>query len=192
MVIPGKHNLEIRLLLEDDYPMLDRFCLTCKSLGLENNKDRTAIKLEKMHMPYGVYFVGWDHDTDSIWNLAGVHHLPELGNNVWRCLFRGAQLPGYALGVGKDFLRISYHWRYFLPLQVRFIKARYPDAEFVITTNVQNRLAGKSDQLDKKIMPLLLDRGIVSLYKENIELFDTKQNVWLINQEKLIQALAQL
>lgn len=190
MVIPGKPNLEIRLLTKNGYRDLENFCSTCNLLGLENNKNTAAIKLDKMTMPYGQYFIGWDRNAECIWNLAGVHHLPEVGNNVWRVLFRGAQLPGYALGVGKDFLKISYHWRYFLPLQIQYIQTIYSDAEFVVTTNVQNSSAGKSDQLDKKVMPLLLDRGIVSLHS-SVELFNTQQNIWLINVDNLTQALAQ-
>ena len=38
MVIPGKPNLEIRLLTDADYRDLEKFCLACQSLGLENNK----------------------------------------------------------------------------------------------------------------------------------------------------------
>lgn len=192
MVIPGKPHLEISLLTDDNHAPLEKFCLLCESLGLENNKDFNSIKLDKMKMPYGQYFIGLDHNTECIWNIAGVHHLPEIGNNIWRCLFRGAQLPGYALGVSKDFLKVSYHWRYFLPLQMNFIKTKYPDAEFVVTTNIQNSSAGKSDRLDKIIMPPLLNRGIVSLHRKDINLFNTRQNVWLINQKILIQALAQL
>jgi hypothetical protein len=192
MVIPGKNNLRIRLLTNDDIDLLDQFCLTCSELGLENNKDTRAIKLNQMQMPYGQYFVGYDNNTNSIWNLAGVHQLPELGPNVWRCLFRGAQIPGYALGVGKEFLKISYHWRFFLPLQIQFIKQQYPDAQFVVSTNISNSGAGKSDRLDKKIMPQLLDRGIVSLLKADFELYNTRQNIWLVNESALTQALAQL
>lgn len=185
MVIPGRPNLEIRLLTDDDFANLDKFLLVCKSLGLENNKNTDSIKLDKMHMPYGQYFIGWDNDAECIWNLAGVHQLPELGNNVWRVLFRGAQLPGYALGTGKDFLRVSYHWRYFLPLQIRFIQAGYPDAQFVITTNLKNSTAGKSDRLDKVVMPLLEKQGLVDLIESGVDLFYTKQNVWKINLDSL-------
>jgi len=180
MVIPGKPHLEIRLLTDTDHLYLDTFCLVCKSLGLENNKDATAIKLDKMNMPYGQYFIGYDSDQDRIWNLAGIHRLPEIGPNTWRCLFRGAQLPGYALGVSKDFFSISHHWRYFLPLQIRFIKAGYPDAEFVVTTNVKNSSAGKSDRLDKIVMPQLVEYGIASFVKTTL-LYNTEQNVWQVN-----------
>jgi hypothetical protein len=192
MVIPGKPNLEIRLLTDDDLRDLDKFCLACKSLGLENNKDSQAIKLDKMSMPYGQYFIGYDTDRELIWNLAGIHHLPEVGPNVWRVLFRGAQLPGYAIGTGKDFLRISYHWRYFLPLQIKYIQAGYPDAEFVVTTNVKNSGAGKSDRLDKVVMPILANQGIVTLLDKDVDLFYTKQNVWKINVDVLATNLRSL
>lgn len=192
MVIPGKPNLEIRLLTDDNYADLDKFFIVCKSLGLENNKSADAIKLDKMRMPYGQYFIGWDNDTECIWNLAGVHRLPEIGDNVWRVLFRGAQLPGYALGTGKDFFRVSYHWRYFLPLQIRYIQAGYPDAQFVITTNLKNSSAGKSDRLDKVVMPLLQKEGLVDLTGEDVELFHTRQNIWTINLGSLEAKLRSL
>jgi hypothetical protein len=189
MVIPGRPNLEIRLLDTYDQTDLNKFCLTCKSLGLENNKDTSAIKLDKMTMPYGQYFIGYDTNNECIWNLAGIHQLSEIGNNTWRVLFRGAQLPGYALGVSKDFIKVSYHWRYFLPLQIRFIQAGFPDATFVVTTNVKNSGAGKSDRLDKVVMPQLEEQGIVELIDKDLELFYTKQNVWRINLDSLAAKL---
>ena len=191
MVIPGKPNLEIRLLTDSDYRDLEKFCLACQSLGLENNKDATAIKLDRMHMPYGQYFIGYDSERDCIWNLAGIHRLPELGPNIWRCLFRGAQLPGYALGTSKDFVKVSHHWRYFLPLQIRYIQAGYPDAEFVVTTNLNNASAGKSDRLDKVVMPVLLAQQLVN-HRGTFNLFNTEQNVWNINQNSLTAKLHSL
>ena len=191
MVIPGKPNLEIRLFTDADYRDLEKFCLACQSLGLENNKDATAIKLDRMHMPYGQYFIGYDVERECIWNLAGIHRLPELGPNTWRCLFRGAQLPGYALGTSKDFVKVSHHWRYFLPLQIRYIQAGYPDAEFVVTTNLNNTNAGKSDRLDKVVMPMLLAHGLVD-HSGTFDLFNTEQNVWNINQNSLTAKLHSL
>ena len=144
-----------------------------------------------MHMPYGQYFIGYDSERECIWNLAGVHRLPELGSNTWRCLFRGAQLPGYALGTSKDFVKVSHHWRYFLPLQIRYIQAGYPDAEFIVTTNLNNTNAGKSDRLDKVVMPVLLAQGLVD-HRGTFELFNTEQNVWNINQTSLTAKLHSL
>jgi hypothetical protein len=191
MVIPGKPNLEIRIYNEHDAFHLAKFCHACEILGLENNKNFYNLKLEKMVMPHGVYFVGIDHHANKIWNIAGIHHLPEVGDNVWRCLFRGAQLPKYALGVSKDFLKVSYHWRYFLPLQIEYIKTLYPDSEFVVSTNIENNTAGKSDRLNKVIMPLLESQGLIS-FRKRTQLFDTDQNVWSVNVDFLTTRLHSL
>lgn len=177
------------MLEESDLPFLEKFCNECKILGLNNNKDFEAIKLEKMVMPYGQYFVGWDRNSNKIWNLAGIHHLPEISNNTWRCLFRGAQLPGYTIGTSKNFLKISYHWRYFLLYQIDFILSTCPCAEFVISTNIDNISAGRSSQLNATIMPLLAKHDLVTLYRENIDLFYVKQNIWKIDILQLRKAL---
>ena len=97
MVVPGKPELELRLLQESDHAKLLDFCNSCKKLGWDNNESFQAIKLDKMSMPHGQFFIGYDHSKDIIWNLAGVHRFPEVGEDAWRCLFRGAQLPGYSL-----------------------------------------------------------------------------------------------
>ena len=61
---------------------------------------------------------------DIIFNLAGVHHLPEVSPNAWRCLFRGAQLPGYAVskGISKNMFKTGYQLAYVLPMQIEFIQ----------------------------------------------------------------------
>ena len=82
-------------------------------------------------------------------------------------------------------LNVSHHWRHFLPLQIKFIQAGFPGAEFVVTTNVKNSGAGKSDRLDKVVMPQLQEQGIVDLLYADIELFYTQQNVWKINLDIL-------
>jgi hypothetical protein len=192
MVIPGKPHLEIRKLEQGDLGKLEDFLHECARLNLENNRDLTAIKFDKMSMPYGQYFIGLDHTANKIWNLAGIHQLPELGNNVWRALFRGAQLPGYALAFGKDFLKISYHFRYFLPMQIEFIKSQNPSAEFVISTNVKNAGAGKSDRLNKSVCPYLKGKGILTLEWENYMLFNTVQNIWKVNTTELTNQLRPL
>ena len=85
-------------------------------------------------------------DIDIIFNLAGVHHLPEVTPNAWRCLFRGAQLPGYAVskGISKNMFKTGYQLAYVLPMQIEFIQNTYPDAEFYMSTNVDKDGSGKS------------------------------------------------
>lgn len=169
----------IRLLEQSDLPALAKFCSQCESMGLENNKDFSSIKLDKMKMPYGQFFVAVD--DDKIFSIAGIHHLPEVGPNVWRCLFRGAQLPGYTPQWSMDIFKSGIHFAYFLYAQIKFIQAHNNEAEFYISTNIDNPAAGSSSRLDKVMMPRLAKQGYWHLDKANFMLFNTLQNLWKVN-----------
>jgi hypothetical protein len=187
LTIPGKPELEIRLLQESDHEKLLDFCNTCKELGWQNNDSFKTIKLDKMLMPHGQYFIGYDYSKVVIWNLAGVHQFPEIGPSAWRCLFRGAQLPGYTLtsGLTKDMFKIGFHLSYFLPMQIKFIKEQYPNSEFYMTSNTKSNETyfAKSQQLDSGIMPRLASRGVFKRTHENFMLYNTIQSVWQIQED---------
>lgn len=175
----GKPNRYVRLLNSQDLPALEQFCNKCKELGLDNNKDFQSIKLDKMSMPYGQFFVAVEDDT--IFSLAGVHRLDEFGPHAWRCLFRGAQLPGYTPAWSMDIFNSGIHFSYFLYSQIKFIQQVDPNAEFFISTNVDNPSAGSSSRLDKIMMPRLAKKGYWSLYKSNYNLYSTNQNIWKVD-----------
>lgn len=189
--IPGKPNLEFRLLQESDYPALEIFCNKCKDLGLVNNSSFQAIKLDKMKMPYGQYFIGYDYRTQEIWNLAGVHQLPEISPNAWRCLFRGAQLPGYAMQsmLSKNMLKTSYQMTFVLHWQIEFIKMRYPNAEFYTSTNnlKNENVPVKSQVLDQRVNPLLQKQGIFEKIYDDFLLYNTSQSIWRVHPDALTQ-----
>lgn len=181
LTILGK-PYKVRLLEQDDLPALATFCNECKLLGLENNKDFASIKLDKMTMPHGQFFVAVD--GDKIFSLAGVHHLPEVGPNAWRCLFRGAQSPGYTPQWSMDIFKSGIHFAYFLYAQIKFIQSHNSDAEFYISTNIDNPAAGASSRLNKGMMPRLARQGYWHLDKHNVMLFNTVQNLWKVNVPK--------
>jgi len=188
LVIPGKPELEFRLLENTDYSKLQEFCNRCKEQGWYNNSSFDAIKLDKMCMPYGRFFIGYDHNKNIIFNLAGVHHLPEIADNAWRCLFRGAQLPGYSISGGftKNIFKTGYQLSYVLPMQMEFIKYYDPAAEFYMTTNNQNTSvdnAGKSKRMDIIMSKTLAKIGVLDKFAEDFELFYTQQTIWKINEE---------
>ena len=190
MVKLGK--ITFRELLDSDLNKLQIFCDECKSLGYNNNASFDSIKLAKMKMPYGKYFIGIDDSKDKIFNLAGVHHLPEVSNNAWRCLFRGAQLPGYNLskGLTKNIFLTGYQLSYILPLQINFIRKQYPDSVFYMSSNTPKDTkdaSGKSMRMDKLMHNTLFKEGVLSLWKENFELFYTSQTIWQINESKYWQ-----
>lgn len=188
MVKLGK--LTFRTLEETDHNALQKFCDECSLLGYENNSSFKNIKLEQMNMPFGKFFIGLDED--KIFNLAGVHHLPEVAPNAWRCLFRGAQLPGYSISnhLSKNIFLLGYQLSYILPLQMQFISKQFPDAEFYMSSNSpSNKIdtAGKSIRMDQLMRNTLLRSGVITEYASDFELYYTKQSIWKIDQERYWQ-----
>jgi hypothetical protein len=186
LTIHGKPDQVVRLLTDNDLPQLKEFCDQCGLLGLENNKNFTAIKLSEMTMPYGQFFIATN--DDKIFSLAGIHKLPEVGPSAYRCLFRGAQLPGYTPQWSMDIFKSGIHFSYFLYAQIKFIQDIDPLAEFYISTNVDNPSAGSSSKLDKFMMPRLAKKGYCSLYQSNVTLYSTQQNIWKINVDNYLHA----
>jgi hypothetical protein len=178
-------NLTFRPLVESDLPALANFCTECEKLGYENNKSFESIKLDKMKMPYGQFFVGLDQST--IVTFAGVHHLPELGNNAWRCLFRGAQLPGYTPVWSVNIFKSWIHLSHLMYYQIKLVQQIDPNADFYISTNVDNKKAGVSSRLDKTIMPKLVKQGIFTLHSKDTILYNTLQNIWKLNTETYLR-----
>ena len=174
-------NLIFRPLSNFDLPALETFCNECAALGYENNKSFDSIKLDKMKMPYGQFFIGVDRD--KIVTFAGVHQLPELGSNAWRCLFRGAQLPGYTPAWSVNIFKSWIHLSHLLYYQIKLVQQLDPTAEFYISTNVDNKKAGVSSRLDKTIMPKLVKKGMFTLHSKDIMLYNTLQNIWKLNTD---------
>jgi hypothetical protein len=141
-----------------------------------------------MSMPHGQFFIGYDHSKDIIWNLAGVHRFPEVGEDAWRCLFRGAQLPGYSLSGSftKDVYKNGYHLSYLLPMQMEFIRVLYPTSKFYMSSNnLTNKTHfAKSQKLDSVIMPYLAKRGIFTRTHKDFMLYGTSQSVWQVNVDR--------
>ena len=189
--IPGNPNLEFRLLEESDYPALEIFCNKCKDSGLKNNESFKAIKLDQIKMPYGQYFIGVDHNQGTIWNLAGIHRFPEISPTAWRCLFRGAQLPGYTMQgmLSKNMMKTSYQMSYVLPMQIEFILSQYPNAEFFTSTNNLNNkdVPVKSQVLDQRVNPLLQRIGVFEKVYDDIIIYNTNQSVWRVHPAALIR-----
>jgi len=188
----GKFNLmeklgrQFRKLEEKDIPSLQEFCDTCKDLGYVNNQSFEAIKLDKMVMPYGQFFVGVD--DDKIFTIAGVHRLPEVNDRAWRCLFRGAQLPGYTPAWSMDIFKSGIHFSQFLYQQIKFVQELDPDADFYVSTNVHSTVGAKSSRMNDVMMPRIAKRGIWTLALENFMLYNVPQNLWKINVQQYMEA----
>ena len=178
LTVHGSRNLIARELLDSDIPQLIEFCKECEKLGWENNKDLSTIKLNKMQLPYGKFFVAVD--GDKIVSIAGVHKFPEVNDRAYRCLFRGAQLPTYTPKFSMNMFNSGIQFTYLLYQQIMLIQSIESDAEFYITTNIDNIKAGASSRLDKTMMPRLARQGIWELSDTKL-IYGIEQNIWRIN-----------
>jgi hypothetical protein len=167
---PGK--LIFKQLTNIDIPAIQEFCEKCSELGYENNASLTAMKFSS-----AVFFAAFDED--KIISLAGIHKLPEINNRAWRCLFRGAQLPGYTPQWSMDIFKSGIHFSQFLYQQIKYVNDL--DAEFYITTNIDNPKAGASSRLHKTMMPRLASQGYLELTMPSINLYNTEQSLWKVN-----------
>jgi hypothetical protein len=181
-IVLGK--LIFRQLESCDLPKLVEFCGKCKDLNFHNNTSLEVIKYEKMVMPFGKFFVGVDTEKDIIFSLAGVHRFPEVNENAWRCLFRGAQLPGYNTKFSKNMFDIAYHFSYMLYLQIGFVRSIFPNSEFYITTNIDDNNNGFSGRVNRIMMPHVEKTDIWKLYRSDVLVYNTLQNIWKINTEE--------
>lgn len=190
VTVHGNPDLVFRLLEESDYPALQTFCDYFKEKGLKNNDSFESIKLDKMKMPYGQYFIGYDLKENRIWNLLGIHHLPEIHEHAWRCFFRGAQLPGYRLGTAltSDIFKLGYQITYMIEMQIKFILEHDPGAEIFASTNTPKaETFARSQFIDQHIAPMLEHRGVFTKAREDFLLFNTPQSIWKLNIDKYFE-----
>lgn len=169
-------RITFKQLETSDYNQLQVFLDTCNRLGYENNKSVESIKLDKMSMPYGQFFIGLDND--KIFTFAGVHVMEP---HKYRCLFRGAGLPGYSTGLSG--LRASYQFIYILNNQIDFILEYDPLAEFYVTTNIAQD-NGKSGRMNALWLPKATKQGIFELVDDNFHYNHTFQRLWRLNVDR--------
>lgn len=177
---PGK--LTFKELTAQDIPELEIFCQECSKLGYENNSSLKAMKF------FDATFFG-AFDNEKIVSLAGIQYLPEINKNAWRCLFRGAQLPGYTPAWSGDIFKSGIHFSQFIYMQVNHIQKDHPEAEFYISTNIKSDTGAKSSRMNNIMMPRIAKKlGVWHLYLENFMLYNVPQNIWKINVPVYMEA----
>jgi len=174
MDIPGK--LTFKLLTNDDIPIIEDFCQECSLLGYKNNES-----LESMKFNFATFFAALHNG--KIISLAGVHPLPEVNKNAWRCLFRGAQLPGYTPQWSMNIFKSGIHFGQLLYRQIKHVQSIDPSAEFYISTNLESTTGAKSHRMNDVMMPRIAKMGIWHLHAENVTLYYVQQNLWKIDIE---------
>lgn len=171
--------MNFRFATKDDQSLVEQFC---NSQNFSNN-----ISLDKMKWQWCLDVGAWTIaiEDDKIISIAGIHPLPEVSEHAYRCLFRGAQLPGYTLGTGRDIFKTGIQLSYLLDFQIGWAIEKNLNADLYISTNI-NDDGGKSQRMNNVIMPLLAKRGIWELDQE-MELYNVPQNLWRINVLKYME-----
>ena len=149
----------------------------CNSQNFSNNTS-----LEKMKWQWCLDTGAWTVAIvdNKIVSIAGAHELPEVSPNAYRCLFRGAQLPGYTLMFSKNIFKTGIQLSYLLPLQMKWAKMQNEQAEFYLSSNVNNEGGGKSHRWNKVLTKTLVSRNVLTLEK-TIKLYNVQQYLWKIN-----------
>jgi hypothetical protein len=178
MALLGK--LTYKQLTLNDIPAVEQFCKECHVLGYENNSS-----LESMKFHSATFFAAYDQE--KIVSLAGVHPLPEVNAHAWRCLFRGAQLPGYTPQWSMNIFKSGIHFGQFLYKQIKYVQAIDPESEFYISTNLTASTGAKSHRMNDVMMPRIAKMGIWELHTENMMLYNIPQNLWKINVDVYLQ-----
>ena len=121
------------------------------------------------------------YNNNILFSLAGVHKLPEINEHAYRCLFRGAQLPGHTPKWSMNIFDSGIHFSQFIYMQIKYVQEFDENSEFYISTNVNNPDAGKSARLHKTMMPRLAKQGYWDLINPSMILYNTEQSLWKIN-----------
>lgn len=174
-------KLTFKLYDEGDKEALAEFCRTCSALGYENNASFKAMKLDTAQ-----FFIGLD--DSKIFTVAGIHRLPEVNEHAWRCLFRGAQLPGYTPAWSMNIFKSGIHFSQLLYRQIKLIQELDANAEFYISTNIKTDTGAKSSRLNDIMMPRIAKMGIWELHLADIMLYNVPQNLWKINVHVYMEA----
>lgn len=193
MNIPNRPEFLLKIATVEDKFLVEEFCKECKSLGFLNNQDLSSIKWDWIQS-VGKYYIGIDTLHNKIFTIAGYHPLPEIDKNSYRVLFRGAQLPGYALNAfSKNMLKTSLHISHILYYQILDITKLDPNAKIYISTNIiDNKDAPKSARLNRSTAPILEEQGVLTLEIEDVELYYTRQNLWRVNIAKYMHQRSEI
>lgn len=163
------------------------FCTKCNALGYYNNMSLDAMKLEWCIKKGGQFFLSY-YDGLLI-GLSGCHPLPQVGEKIFRILFRGIELPEYRniFDVVSKTHMSSIPFYYHIPLQIEWAKSKGAE-KFVVTTNWNNPNGIRSMNKSHRVFQLLEKQGIVSCLSSQMILFETEQSVWELNLDNYFLA----
>ena len=185
--------LIFRRLEKDDLAELMLFCTRCETEELKNNSSLDALKISEIQPPYGQYWIVLEPEKKQIVGISGCHQLREVSPQAYRILYRSCMLPSYRVFESKNlFKSVATNepiFKNLAPLQVQWAKEQ-GGQDFFISTNVEIDEPWKEKMVQtNRVLALLARQKIVSLYKENVEIYHCQQNLWRLNESYFMQVL---
>jgi hypothetical protein len=153
------------------------FTEKCAHQGMVNNQSIDAMKIGR-----------WGNDSEAWWctwidgqiiSISGCCTFDEYMPNYWRLMFRTATLKEYrgrAPGSIRT-IKTDFNWGQILPYQFEFAKSMGAE-KLVFTTNSTKDGERNSFRTNRAVRTVLEPQGIVKLLEEDVEIFNTVQNVW--------------
>jgi len=155
---------------------LQKFCNECEKLGWLNNRYH-RLNFDKLAENNGAYFA--IEENGDIVSIAGCYRFIEYDPKGWRIFYRSATLPRRAKNVGLH--------RGTGPRGRQYINAflDYTDNGLLyFTTNVSN---DEYDSITRYHKHMLKESSLPDSYVdycETINLLDTEQAIWKLDNEK--------
>ena len=104
--------------------------------------------------------------NDVLISMSGIHPFPEINQNAFRIMFRGATLPGKS----STFLNLKQ-----VPLKKEWAFLRNENAEFYVTFNLDTKIGSKSNRMIKAIQ-----RTKKFSYYSKMNYFNVDQEVYVL------------
>lgn len=182
----------IKYLDEDDYTALQVYCDAAADEGIINNSSFDHLKIKTFNGDYGQYIVTYYLPTMTIINACAMHKLPLQLNDwgeqpvehCWRIGVRNATLGPWRDKLFSLAPMNSLTFKHIYPIQVRDA-LNCGASKLVVTTNSSSGkidVSGKMFKVDR-VMSLLTKKGYFAGVGEDINIFNTPQNVWELNMD---------
>lgn len=173
-----------------DFPELQSFCEKAARAGYVNN---ATFKTMKVHLIGDGSLSYWciRRNTEIV-GVSGCQALPQLGDGCFRILFRSCVLPDtvFVRGLASSVIATSPLWRLILPEQIEWAR-KFGASRLVVTVNSSEPSKPLPRSMIKvgRALERLNETGLLSLWLDQVNLYETLQKVYVLNESHYFRVL---
>jgi hypothetical protein len=166
----------------EDTSALQKYCDKCEKLGWINNSSLERLNNDMVIKNQGTYF--GIYENGEIVSIAGIYKFHELYPDSWRIFYRSATLPNKARNKGLH-RGTGLRGRLYINAFLNYTH----NGSLYLTTNIelsnsnQNTITRYHKHMQKESS---LKDSYVD-YVDTLILYETKQAIWKLNNEKYYQ-----